>query len=84
MFAIPCDIAYAIRMTDTLDVSPPVPANTNDDPFVTVASSLEWLCLLRREALKEDPATMTFERRRERDEALKKFARAEALLLREL
>jgi hypothetical protein len=62
----------------------PSPANDQDDPFATVASSLDWLYLLRREMLKEDPATMTFARRRERQEALKKFARAEALLLGEL
>jgi hypothetical protein len=71
-------------MTDATEQGAPISANENADPFATVGSSLESLYLLRQEMLAEDPATMTFERRRHREEALKKFNRAEVLLLREL
>ncbi len=60
------------------------PANENADPFLTIQSSLDWLYLLRRELLQRDVAGMSFSQRRSRDEALAKFARAEALLLAEL
>ena len=60
------------------------PANDNADPFATVRSSLDWLYLLRRDLLSVDVATMPFEQRRLREKALKRFERAEALLLAEL
>jgi hypothetical protein len=66
-------------VTDT-----PNPANDNADPFPTVASTLDCLYQLRQEVLQESPAAMSFERRRSREEALKKFAQAEALLLGEI
>jgi hypothetical protein len=62
---------------------PPV-ANDDADPSATVASSLDWLYLLRRELLRQDISAMSLERRRFREEALRKFAKAEALLLAEM
>ena len=62
----------------------PAPANENADPFRTVPSSLDWLYLLRRELLQHEASALSFEQRRVRDEALKKFAHAETLLLAEL
>jgi hypothetical protein len=55
--------------------------NDNADPFSSPATALAELYRLRREVLKEDIRTMPFERRRQRAEALKKFAKAEANLL---
>ena len=71
-------------MSETAQSSPPAPANENADPFQTVPSSLAWLYLLRRELLQQDASALSLEQRRTRDEALKKFAKAEALLLAEL
>jgi hypothetical protein len=73
-----------VIVMDMKSASASTPINDNGDPFATVPSSLAWLYLLRREMLKENPADMSFERRRQREEALKKFATAEALLLAEL
>ncbi len=57
------------------------PENDNTDPFSSPDTALAELYRLRREVLKQDVRTMPFARRRQRDEALKKVARAEAGLL---
>jgi len=64
----------------TGDADPP-PANENVDPYLRADTALEELYRLRRELLEQDVCAMSFERRRLREEALKKFAKAEAALL---
>ena len=56
-------------------------ANDNAAPFSSAGAALNWLYLLRREVIKEDVSSLSFERRRSREECLRKFAEAEAGLL---
>jgi hypothetical protein len=71
-------------MTDRHANTPPPPANDAADPYATAASALDWLYMLRREMLKMDTSLMTLAQRRERQQALAKFAKAEKSLLAEL
>jgi hypothetical protein len=64
--------------------SPPSSANDNPDPLADASSALDWLYGLRRELLDIDPATMPFDRRRQRQEMLSRFPEVEKLLLAEL
>lgn len=73
-------LVYNGPMTEPMDL-PLIPANENDSVFCRADTALDELYRLRREILKEDVARMSFARRRSRDEALKQFAQAEALLL---
>jgi hypothetical protein len=57
------------------------PDNDNTDPFTAPDTALAELYRLRQEVLKQDVGTLSFLRRRRRQDALKKFASAEAKLL---
>jgi hypothetical protein len=79
------DIDYnTCVMQDKYNGFPSAAANSNHDPFATAASALDWLYMLRREMLKMDTSVMTLAERREREQALAKFAKAEKSLLAEL
>lgn len=56
-------------------------ANENLAPIRQAQIVLAELYQLRREMLKEDVASMSFRRRRQREEALRRFHAAEAALL---
>ena len=70
-------------MSDPVDTLP-VPANTDNDPYATAESSLEWLLMLRAESLKLDVNAMSFERRRQHDEAMAQAEQVIAMLMRKL
>jgi len=68
-------------MMSEIDSSILTSANENLAPIVQAQATLAELYRLRRAVLKEDVTAMSFHRRRQRDEALKRFDEAEAALL---